>query len=109
MATTLLFNGCPIGHIKELLGHERLDTTCRYYLAVDIRAAKAAHQTFSEIRLSVKYNITRTSVRTCGAIEPHAGPDLAPAVFSPWSVPVSTTRPGNGTTCGRWGDAHSNT
>jgi len=46
MATTLLFNGCPIGHIKELLGHERLDTTCRYYLAVDIRAARAAHQTF---------------------------------------------------------------
>ena len=46
MATTLLFNGCPIGHIKELLGHEQLDTTCRYYLAVDIRAAKAAHQKF---------------------------------------------------------------
>jgi integrase/recombinase XerD len=34
MATTLLFNGCPIGHIKELLGHERLDTTCRYYLGL---------------------------------------------------------------------------
>lgn len=46
MATTLLFNGCPIGHIKELLGHERLDTTCRYYLAVDMRAAKEAHQKF---------------------------------------------------------------
>jgi site-specific recombinase XerD len=46
MATTLLFNGCPIGHIKELLGHERLDTACRYYLPVDIRAAKAAHQSF---------------------------------------------------------------
>jgi site-specific recombinase XerD len=46
MATTLLFNGCPIGHIKELLGHERLDTTCRYYLGLDTRAAKAAHQQF---------------------------------------------------------------
>lgn len=46
MATTLLFNGCPIGHIKELLGHERLDTTCRYYLALDVRAAKEAHQKF---------------------------------------------------------------
>jgi integrase-like protein len=32
MATTLLFNGCPIGHIKVMLGHERLDTTCRYCL-----------------------------------------------------------------------------
>jgi integrase/recombinase XerD len=46
MATTLLFNGCPIGHIKELLGHERLDTTCRYYLGLDRRAAKEAHQKF---------------------------------------------------------------
>lgn len=46
VATTLLFNGCPIGHIKELLGHERLDTTCRYYLGVDMRAAKEAHQRF---------------------------------------------------------------
>jgi integrase/recombinase XerD len=45
VATTLLFNGCPIGHIKELLGHERLETTCRYYLGVDRRAAKEAHQT----------------------------------------------------------------
>jgi site-specific recombinase XerD len=46
MATTLLFNGCPIGHIKELLGHERLDTTCRYYLGLDMRAAKKAHGEF---------------------------------------------------------------
>jgi site-specific recombinase XerD len=46
MATTLLFNGCPIGHIKELLGHERLDTTCRYYLGLDRRLAKAAHEKF---------------------------------------------------------------
>jgi len=45
-ATTLLFNGCPIGHIKELLGHERLDTTCRYYIGVDRRAAKEAHRKF---------------------------------------------------------------
>ena len=46
MATTLLLNGCPIGHIKELLGHERLDTTCRYYLGVDVRAVKGAHRKF---------------------------------------------------------------
>lgn len=45
-ATALLFNGCPIGHIKELLGHDRLDTTCRYYLGLDIRAAKEAHEKF---------------------------------------------------------------
>jgi integrase/recombinase XerD len=46
VATTLLFNGCPIGHIKELLGHERLDTTCRYYLGLDVRAAGEAHRKF---------------------------------------------------------------
>jgi integrase/recombinase XerD len=42
-ATQLLFNGCPVGHIKEILGHERLETTCRYYLGLDQRAAKLAH------------------------------------------------------------------
>jgi len=45
-ATQLLFNGCPINHIKEILGHSRLETTCRYYLGLDQRAAKAAHLKF---------------------------------------------------------------
>lgn len=45
-ATQLLFNGCPIGHIKEILGHERLETTCRYYLGLDHHAAKEAHGRF---------------------------------------------------------------
>lgn len=45
-ATQLLFNGCPVGHIKEILGHERLETTCRYYLGLDHRAAKAAHSRY---------------------------------------------------------------
>lgn len=46
MATNLLFNGCPIGHIKEILGHDRLDTTCRYYLGVDKQQAKKAHSQY---------------------------------------------------------------
>ena len=45
-ATQLLFNGCPMAHIKEILGHSRLETTCRYYLGVDHRAAKQAHTTY---------------------------------------------------------------
>lgn len=45
-ATTLLFNGCPVGHIKAILGHERLETTCRYYLGIDHRQAKAAHRKY---------------------------------------------------------------
>lgn len=43
-ATQLLLNGCPVGHIKEILGHERLETTCRYYLGLDKSAAKEAHK-----------------------------------------------------------------
>ncbi len=43
VATTLLFNGCPIGHIREILGHEHLVTTCKFYLGCDKRAAKGAH------------------------------------------------------------------
>lgn len=44
MATTLLANGCPIGHIRSLLGHEHLATTCKYYLGIIAEAeVKAAH------------------------------------------------------------------
>jgi len=43
VATNLVFNGCPIVHVKEILGHERLDTTCKYYLGVDKELAKKAH------------------------------------------------------------------
>lgn len=46
VATNLVFNGCPIVHVKEILGHERLDTTCKYYLGVDKEKAKKAHRQF---------------------------------------------------------------
>lgn len=46
VATNLLFNGCPIVHVKEILGHEKLDTTCKYYLGVDKKAAKEAHSRY---------------------------------------------------------------
>lgn len=46
VATNLLFNGCPINHIKEILGHELLDTTCKYYLGVDKEQAKKAHREY---------------------------------------------------------------
>lgn len=43
-ATLLLKNGCPIGYIKEILGHEKLETTCRYYLGILRKAdAQRAH------------------------------------------------------------------
>ena len=48
-ATTLLRNGCPIGHIQGLLGHERLETTCRYYLGLlSDKDLKKAHERFLE-------------------------------------------------------------
>jgi site-specific recombinase XerD len=46
-ATILLRNGCPIGHIKEVLGHEHLITTCRYYLGfIDKDETKRALERF---------------------------------------------------------------
>jgi site-specific recombinase XerD len=49
VATNLVFNGCPIVHVKEILGHERLDTTCRYYLGVDKELAKKAHGQYLDL------------------------------------------------------------
>ncbi len=49
VATNLVFNGCPIVHVKEILGHERLDTTCRYYLGVDKELAKRAHREYLDL------------------------------------------------------------
>lgn len=46
VATNLLFNGCPISHVKEILGHDRLETTCKYYLGLDRSKAKEAHTKF---------------------------------------------------------------
>ncbi|MDT8067951.1 MAG: tyrosine-type recombinase/integrase [Terriglobia bacterium] len=47
-ATNLLANGCPIGFIREVLGHQRLETTCRYYLGILNRAdTKKAHEKYS--------------------------------------------------------------
>ena len=46
VATTLLFNGCPLAHIKVILGHEDLQTTCQYYLGTDRRIAKQAHERY---------------------------------------------------------------
>jgi integrase/recombinase XerD len=49
-ATNLLRNGCPLGYIKEILGHENLMTTCRYYLGIlDKVETKRAHARFSQI------------------------------------------------------------
>jgi len=58
-ATQLLFNGCPVGHIKEILGHERLETTCRYYLGLDHRAAKTAHAKY--LTYSADHSVPHTA------------------------------------------------
>ena len=49
VATNLVFKGCPIVHVKEILGHERLDTTCKYYLGVDKELAKKAHREYLDL------------------------------------------------------------
>jgi integrase/recombinase XerD len=46
-ASHLAFNNCPFTEIKTLLGHERLDTTIRYYVGLqDSEKAKQAHETY---------------------------------------------------------------
>jgi integrase/recombinase XerD len=49
-ATNLLANGCPIGFIREVMGHQRLETTCRYYLGILGKAdTKKAHEKYSDL------------------------------------------------------------
>lgn len=46
-ASHLAFNNCPFTEIKTLMGHERLDTTIRYYVGLtDKEKAKQAHQQY---------------------------------------------------------------
>lgn len=46
-ASHLAFNNCPFTEIKTLMGHERLDTTIRYYVGLtDREKAKQAHQQY---------------------------------------------------------------
>lgn len=46
-ASHLAFNNCPFTEIKTLLGHERLDTTIRYYVGLqDTEKAKQAHEQY---------------------------------------------------------------
>ena len=49
VATNLVFNGCPIFHVKEILGHERLDTTCKCYLDVDKELEKKARREYLDL------------------------------------------------------------
>lgn len=46
-ASHLAFNNCPFTEIKTLCGHERLDTTIRYYVGLtDKSRAKQAHEQY---------------------------------------------------------------
>jgi len=52
-ATHLLRNGCPVGAIKEILGHENLETTCRFYLGTLSKAdTQRLHQYYSQLDLA---------------------------------------------------------
>lgn len=45
-ATNLMMNGCPPDYVARLLGHSKVETTRRHYLAVVQTHAKAAHFRF---------------------------------------------------------------
>jgi integrase/recombinase XerD len=58
-ATMLLRNGCPIGFIKEILGHSDLMTTCRYYLGtMDESETKRAYEQYAHIEMPNDSNDT---------------------------------------------------
>ncbi len=42
-STMLLINGCPIDYVAVLLGHSKVETTRRHYLAIRQKHAAAAH------------------------------------------------------------------
>lgn len=46
-ASHLVFNACPFSEIKTLMGHERLDTTIRYYVGLtDKEKARQAYEKY---------------------------------------------------------------
>jgi len=45
-ATRLMSNGCPPDYVARLLGHSKVETTRRYYLAIVQKHAKEAHFRF---------------------------------------------------------------
>lgn len=42
-STNLLINGCPIEYVAVLLGHSKVETTRRHYIAIRQKHAKDAH------------------------------------------------------------------
>jgi site-specific recombinase XerD len=91
-ATQLLFNGCPVGHIKEILGHERLETTCRYYLGLDRRAAKAALHRFlvyesSPALVETSHGLRSVPVPAAASSYPPPGSN-APSFEYPGALPT---------------------
>jgi site-specific recombinase XerD len=59
LATHLLKNGCPIGAIKEILGHNRLETTCRFYLGtLSADEAQRMHDQFIRLQEHAPSSIT---------------------------------------------------
>jgi len=59
-ATNLLQRGCPVGHIKEILGHQNLETTCRFYLGqltkTEVRRAFDTYMIYGEPALEAPRN-----------------------------------------------------
>jgi len=45
-ATLMKFHGCDLLYLKEILGHENLETTEKFYLGVDKRMVKKVHKKY---------------------------------------------------------------
>jgi hypothetical protein len=75
VATNLLRNGCPIGYIKEILGHNRLETTCHYYLgALNKTDAKDAFDAYMRCNTaSLQGQVSRAKPPNGSALEGDRG------------------------------------
>lgn len=51
-ATNMLYNGCDLVTIKELLGHHDISVTARAYIGIDKRQMKVNHQKYLDYNLS---------------------------------------------------------
>ncbi len=85
-ATTLLQNGCPIGFIKEILGHQRLETTCRFYLGIlNKEDTQKAHQLYANFDAELPGDEQQTTPAHFGegrTVTPSPLTDVSPQL--PW-------------------------
>lgn len=68
-ATTLVAQGCPVDYVAALLGHSKVETTRKYYVAIQDKHARSAHFRF------LNYDSPPTNTDNSFAQQPSHRPD----------------------------------